>query len=721
MDRVAVRFSLVAFYLLASLSGQTRDQPGIDSLLQLLKTDISDKKKVEVYVEIASSYQNYDSLKTAWYGNKAIELARDLNFAEGTIDPLYPIGVTTMRQGHYAEAEQLFTRMADLAITNNYQKGKAGAFYGLGWLNCYRGKYEQALNYLIRSVTIQEELGDKNGLALGYNIIGIIFDKQGNCNRALEYYFLSLEINEELGKKAGMASNLSNIGIIYKNQGNYEKALGYYRKALQINEEIGRKRGMASNYGNLGMIYYNQDHYEEALDYHLQALKIREDLGDKRGVASSYHQIGQAYMELGDYTQALEYLSGSLKIYEDIGIKADRTYPMICIGETYRKRNQLPKARKHLRAGIDLAQQTGLLTNVRDGAKQLAQVEKELGNYEEAYKAHVLFKQMADSLNNEERVKKITRLEAEYEFRKERDSLQFAQQQEMILLEEEAKRIENRKQAIYIILGLILITGIICYVAINQIVQRKKVESLRNHISRDLHDEIGSTLSSISLFGTVASKSIQEAPDKTCQLLKRINSNATNTIESMNDIVWAIKTENDSMLHLVNRMRSYASEIEETGEWEIQILYDPAIGEKNLDMIQRRNIYLIFKEALNNAVKYSEGNAIDVEIRPVQNSMLVEIKDNGQGFEPKQAMQNGYSFGGNGLKNMKRRAAELGGELSIISASGQGTRVSLLIHPKQNVLSASYFPFLHPKTQRSQRPETSKRFGFHPIAEAIHT
>ncbi len=669
------------FCLLHTIMVQGQNQSVIDSLLQVLETDIPDEHKVDAYVKIASSYMNSDSANTALYGSKAIELAQTIGLTEGTIDPLYPIGVVTMSKGHYDEAQQIFAQMADLALANNYQKGKAQAYYGLGWLNLYLGDFDEALKHLFHSKTIFERLGEKGALALCYNMIGILFDKKGNYNKALDNYFRSLEICEELGRKIGMASCYTNIGIIYKNQGEYEKALDYYMRSLTINKELDRKRGMASNYSNIGVIHFDKGNYEKALEFHFRSLKLKTELGDSRGRAYSYNNLGQTFMKQEDYAQALENYFCSLKINEEIGAQADRAYTLIYIGETYRIQNQLFKAQKYLVEGIDLAKQTGLLHLVRDGAEQMALVENELGNYKKAYKAHILYKEMADSLDNEDRIKKITRLEAEYEFRKEKDSLQFVQQQEMNFLKDKAQRKERRKQVIYMVLGGLLVAGIIFYIAINKIIQKRKFQSLRDRISQDLHDEIGSNLSSISLFGMVAGKAIKDAPEKAQQLLTHINSNATQTIESMNDIVWAIKSENDSMLHLISRVRSYASEIEDTGEWDILIHHDEDIKRLSLDMIQRRNIYLFFREAINNAVKYSEGDSIGIEIKPLKNLISVEIKDNGKGFEPERAGENGLFFGGNGLKNMHKRAEELGGNLKIISDPGQGTSVILTFDP----------------------------------------
>ncbi len=684
MKKHLIYLAFLKLFLLTCSMIQAQNQKAIDSLLQVSQMDISNEERVDVYIEIALKYQNSDSAKTALFGNKALNLANEIGYVEGTINPLYPMGVATMQKGNYEEAMAIFTQMADLAAQKDYAKGKARAFYGLGWLAGYLGNYDEALQNLLRSTEISEELDDKNTLVSAYNIIGIIHDKKGNTNKALEYYFRALEICEELDRKDLMASCYTNIGIIYKNQGNFEKALDFYMKAFQINEELGLKDQMAKSLSNIGMIYYNQKNYEKTLEFHLRSLKIKEELRDRRGIAYSYTNIGLANMELKNYSKALDDFESSIQVCEEIGVQIDKAQPLIGIGETYRKQDQFLKARNFLTKGIDLAQKAGSLIILRNGVKQLALVEKELGNFREAYEAQVLFKQMADSLNNEETVKRITRLEAEYEFQKERDSIQLVQQQEMKLLEEKAKRIESRKQAVYIILGLLLLAGILGYVAVNRSMQRKQFQSLRNRISRDLHDEIGSTLSSIALFGIVASKSIKEDPDKADQLLMRINSNATQTIESMNDIVWAINAENDSMLHLISRMRNYASELEDTGAWDIQIDYDSKIAEKNLDMIQRRNIYLIFKEAINNAVKYSGGTSIDIKISSVKNTVSVEINDNGSGFEPEKAKENNHSFGGNGLKNMKRRAEELGGELSIQSSQAKGTSVVLNFNPKQN-------------------------------------
>lgn len=210
---------------------------------------------------------------------------------------------------------------------------------------------------------------------------------------------------------------------------------------------------------------------------------------------------------------------------------------------------------------------------------------------------------------------------------------------------------------------------------------RKNVMLLRNRISKDLHDEIGSTLSSISLFGTVAESALTKDLEKASNLLKLINTNASQTMESMNDIVWAVDSEKDSLHHLVNRVRAYAYELETTEMWSFDIECAPVLNEIPLSMIQKRNAFLIAKEAINNILKHSNGSRIDVKITSNNRRLRIGIKDNGNGFDTAPSEHENIALGGNGITNMKNRAKELGGTLEISSHSDTGTCVWLTFKP----------------------------------------
>lgn len=206
--------------------------------------------------------------------------------------------------------------------------------------------------------------------------------------------------------------------------------------------------------------------------------------------------------------------------------------------------------------------------------------------------------------------------------------------------------------------------------------QALKLQSVRNSIAKDLHDEIGSTLSAVSLYGTVAKGNLRKDVDQAEVILDKITDNTTQAMEAMNDIVWAVNADNDQMQHVLNRMRAFSSELVESLPIQIRFDYAPELANIQLDMEQRRNLYLVFKEAVNNAVKYADCNTIRVMIQTHGGKLTLSVQDDGRGFD--QASLNGNSnLGGNGLKNMDTRAGELGGSLRVQSSKEEGTTVEM--------------------------------------------
>ncbi|MCB9235205.1 MAG: hypothetical protein H6581_26350 [Bacteroidia bacterium] len=240
----------------------------------------------------------------------------------------------------------------------------------------------------------------------------------------------------------------------------------------------------------------------------------------------------------------------------------------------------------------------------------------------------------------------------------------------------------------WFLLGTATLVFVAVYLLIrNRFRQRKRIEDLRNRISKDLHDEIGSTLSSISMYGIVARKSISDGNETASQLLGRINQSSQEIMEAMNDIVWAIKSDNDKMEDLINRMRAFSTHLGKARDWRVKFHYDESVLKNQVGMVARRNVYLIFKEAVNNAMKYSGGNLLEVKLQEKGRELTIHITDNGSGFDLDKVGQS-QNLGGNGLPNMKRRAHEIRGKLVIESSPGKGTRVSI-----------SFNPALRPKNQ----------------------
>lgn len=196
-------------------------------------------------------------------------------------------------------------------------------------------------------------------------------------------------------------------------------------------------------------------------------------------------------------------------------------------------------------------------------------------------------------------------------------------------------------------------------------------EGLRKKIARDLHDDIGSTLSSINIISKVAlqQSNIQEHLKNQ---LTSIKDYSLHIMESMGDMVWAINPDNDSIESLISKMKEWAAEICEPRE--VQLYFESSAGIENikLDTEKRKHFFLIFKEAINNAIKYSQCKNIHVHMNKTAAAIIrMSIMDDGIGFN----MQDHKK--GNGLLNMQARAQQLQAEMNITSAAGKGTHVEL--------------------------------------------
>ena len=202
--------------------------------------------------------------------------------------------------------------------------------------------------------------------------------------------------------------------------------------------------------------------------------------------------------------------------------------------------------------------------------------------------------------------------------------------------------------------------------------QLSRAAALRDRIARDLHDEVGSSVSTIAIYSKIAFEQAGNPDFDNTPILRKVTDYATEIMESMNDIVWSINTRNDSFGHIVSRMRDHASQLLEAGGYTLQLNFDDGLNNKKLDMEKRRNLYLIFKEALNNIVKYARGNNVWITLSLMQGQMQMTIRDDGKGFDP------GTIKKGNGLSNMRHRSKSLRGQLSIKSSPGQGTIVIIV-------------------------------------------
>lgn len=194
---------------------------------------------------------------------------------------------------------------------------------------------------------------------------------------------------------------------------------------------------------------------------------------------------------------------------------------------------------------------------------------------------------------------------------------------------------------------------------------------LRTKISRDLHDDVGSTLSSLHIVSALAQKKMDDDPEKTKELLERIIESSERMTSNMQDIVWAVNPMNDSFSEIIARMQKFAAQILESKNIELIFEADEKIKTVKLPLQYRSDLYMIFKEAVNNIAKYSNATHAWIILCKKNNLFFLEVKDDGVGFNTQNFSK------GNGLRHMRERAKNLNGKLSILSEENKGTKIQL--------------------------------------------
>jgi ligand-binding sensor domain-containing protein/two-component sensor histidine kinase len=224
----------------------------------------------------------------------------------------------------------------------------------------------------------------------------------------------------------------------------------------------------------------------------------------------------------------------------------------------------------------------------------------------------------------------------------------------------------------FILLCFLLVSGSIYGIYTYRLNKLLELERTRSRIAMDLHDDIGASLTRISVLSEVAQHQERSSSEATLTTLSKIGTTARELIDSLGDIVWAVDPKHDDLQNVIRRIVQFGQETcEGRGiEFETEIAGDFSAARLSLD--RRRDLFLIFKEAINNTVRHSQARNVRFCIIPDRAAAVLEFTDDGIGFDENMDKT------GNGLQSMRERGARVGG-CTIASMPGQGTTVSVIV------------------------------------------
>jgi signal transduction histidine kinase len=597
-----------------------------------------------------------------------------------------------------------------------YKKGLGDAYNGLGLINMVGGRnYPLAIESFQKAIKIRTEIGDKEGLGWTYNNMGMMYSGEGKYPEAIQSHATAIKFRTEIGDKEGACESYKKMGASYAYLGNYSKASGSLMNALKLAEETGNKVSIQNIYRTIGDVYESERNYSDALKYYIASTKIRDKIDNKFDLGNNYYTSGKIYLVSGDTVKALKKYFDALKAFEEtcdgycisdlntgIGninfyqgnydealnqfmksLNIREALKDICgitniniqIAEVYNKQNNYPKALSFINTGLSLALESGNKNAVKDAYKNLSEIYEKQNDFKSAYQYHVLFQQIKDTLLNTENASNMKQLGMQYDFDHDAAINKLEQDKKDALIMKEAENQKLKHNIIYAGLALLVIFLVVLIFLRRKIANERRQKALeleRIRISRDLHDDLGSGLTKISMMSQVAGKISGEQQQGT---LQKITDESSEMIDMMNGIIWAMNTQNDSLLNLVLFLNNTAFELFEDAPIKLTWEAPDSIPEIPIHGITRRNIYLVVKEALHNVLKYSEARQVVVKLIVRDNELNISIEDNGKGFDLKSQIRK--ENGGNGLPNMKKRMEDIKGSFDISSELNAGTKVSI--------------------------------------------
>jgi signal transduction histidine kinase len=571
-------------------------------------------------------------------------------------------------------------------------------------------KPDSALELALKGIRLADSLGDQNFVGSGKNMAGLAYFRKGWYNASLKSYNESLEIFTALNMPDQLARVHQNMGHVFQAQRNYTEALKHGVEAIKyyevskdsfrlgssfqtlsiitremkdfassmnyINEsckiliKLNAYDELANSYTVKGNLYVAMKKYNEGLLEFNKAIQLYDKTDDLLNKAITYENIGSTYLELNDLNLSIQYYNRAIDIFANVGSYVDVAYERMLRSKPYQLINKNKEALNDLIYADSVFSSEKLNDYLADLYKYRSEYHQETGDLSNALKffqKHVLLK---DSLNEANNKDQLLRLQAEFESEKKEKQISLLEAETAV---KDAKL--SQRNWIILAFAILFITGIYLWFNFRKkqaLKQELKKQQLLNKISSDLHDDLGASLSSIRMYGEMLKMQGKEKAPELMPLAEKISDNSKELIQTMSDIVWAIKPGNSTLSELQDKIWSTALEICKSRNIELNFNKADISEGLSINADWRNDVYLICKEGLNNAMKYSGSSSIVVEIEFKHQKFSVTIADKGVGFNPN-------NIKGNGLRNMQQRSERLNGEFKLITAPNQGCNIQFSV------------------------------------------
>lgn len=580
----------------------------------------------------------------------------------------------------------------------NFKEGVAYSAFRIGTIYNLWGKNDSSAQYVKEANSIRLSNEDWLGASSTSLFLGIIYKELGKMDSAFSYFIASEKLVRQANDSVGWHRIVIESAHQYLDYGEVKKAKDYYNQALNLSLAMGNEELMGFSYSALGKYFFESNQYDSAMYYFKSSVDLFEQVDLPQQVLVNKNNLALCYSNTGRWAEATLIFKSTISAYKALKLREDLSLNYLNLGQTYLNRNMVDSAIHYLKNASFLSNTIKNLENESLALLYLSDAYQLKGEYETAMgyqKKHAVLK---DSLLNAEKVRSISEMQTKYETQ--------LKEQEIELLDEENKTKTAQRNALFVGILLLILSAsalIFFFVQKNKISKQAKQiaeqklnsvldeqeintynamlkgqEEERLRIANDLHDRLGSMLSTIKLMFSSLEDKIGQVQEENKTQMDKTTSLIDDACVEVRRISHNLGAGLIANYGLVNSLEDLTETINQTSKVDCKLLIYNM--EEGLPLRFEVELYRIAQEILNNALKYANAKSITVQLSRLDEEFSMTIEDDGVGFDFARAKKKG----GMGLANIEKRAAKLNGKVYIDTAINKGCISIIEIPLKQS-------------------------------------